>query len=140
MNNDLISRSALKKAFKAWKTMDDYYHNTDCNDIPFSEAFDLIDNASPVNLEKCSFIEGYKEDCEKGKKCYERQQGEWIYGEDDYGQDGWFCSECNFFVPWYYEYYEKDINFIREYKACPHCLAEIVSYTGKDREKKGDEK
>ena len=48
MKDDLISRSALKNAFKAWKTMDDYYHDTDCNDIPLSEAFDLIDNAPIV--------------------------------------------------------------------------------------------
>lgn len=44
----LIDADALKKAFKAWKTMDDYYHDTDCNDIPFSEAFDLIDNSPTV--------------------------------------------------------------------------------------------
>lgn len=68
-----------------------------------------------------------------------RPQGEWIYGEDDCGQDGWFCSKCDFFVPWYYQYYGKDIDFIREYKACPHCLAEMVTYTGKDRDKRGDE-
>ena len=67
----------------------------------------------------------------------ERPQGEWQYGEDECGQDGWFCSECGFFVPWYYQYYENDINFIREYKACPHCLAEMVTYTGKDRDTKG---
>ena len=70
-------------------------------------------------------------------KNEERPQGEWVYGEDDCGQDGWFCSECNFFVPWYYQYYEKDINFIRDYKVCPHCLAEMIAYTGKDRDKKG---
>ena len=45
---DLISREALKEAFKGWKGMDDYYHNTDCVDIPFSEAYDLIDNAPTV--------------------------------------------------------------------------------------------
>ncbi len=67
----------------------------------------------------------------------ERPQGEWIYGEDDCGQDGWFCSECNFFVPWYYQYYEKDVDFIRDYKVCPHCLAEMVTYTGKNRDTKG---
>lgn len=70
------------------------------------------------------------------KTLKERPQGEWIYGEDECGQDGWFCSECGFFVPWYYQYYEKDNNFIRDYKACPHCLAEMITYTGKDRDKK----
>lgn len=65
------------------------------------------------------------------------KHGEWIYGEDDCGQDGWFCSECNFFVPWYYQYYGKDVDFIRDYKGCPHCLAEMITYTGKDRDAKG---
>lgn len=75
----------------------------------------------------------------KSPKTYmlERPQGEWRYGEDESGQDGWFCSECGFFVPWYYTYYENDVDFIREYKVCPHCLAEMVTYTGKDRDVKG---
>lgn len=67
----------------------------------------------------------------------ERKKGEWTYGEDEYGQDGYFCSECGFFVPWYYAYYENDIHFIREYNVCPHCLAEMISYTGKDRDMRG---
>ena len=44
----LIDADALRKAFEAWKTMDDYYHNTDCDDIPLSEAYDLIDNAPTI--------------------------------------------------------------------------------------------
>lgn len=39
----LIRREDLKNAFKSWKVMDDYYHDTDCDNIPFTEAFDLID-------------------------------------------------------------------------------------------------
>ena len=66
----------------------------------------------------------------------ETSKGEWIYGEDNQGQDGWFCSECNFFVPWYYEYYINATDFIREYSMCPHCKAEIVTYTG--AETRGD--
>lgn len=84
------------------------------------------------------FKAGYKQAILDGQTNFKRPQGEWIYGEDDCGQDGWFCSECGFFVPWYYQYYEKDINFIRDYKACPHCLAEIVTYTGKDRDMRGE--
>ena len=53
---DLISRSALREAFTAWKTMDDYYHDTDCNDIPLSEAFDLIDNAPAAEEIEKPFI------------------------------------------------------------------------------------
>ena len=47
----LIDADELKKAFNSWKNMDDYYHNTNCDDIPFTEAFDLIDNAPTVNPE-----------------------------------------------------------------------------------------
>jgi hypothetical protein len=60
------------------------------------------------------------------------QTGEWIYGENE-GQDGWFCGQCGFFVPWYYKYYD-DTDFIRDYKTCPYCDAKMVSYTGKKGE------
>ena len=53
----------------------------------------------------------------------DRPRGEWIYCEDDEGQDGYRCSECGFFVPWYYDY--EDSNYILDYKACPHCLAKM---------------
>lgn len=62
----------------------------------------------------------------------ERKKGEWIYGENDC-QDGWFCSECDGFVPWDYDYYGlNNINFIADFKTCPFCDAKMVSYTGKD--------
>ena len=51
----------------------------------------------------------------------EPKQGEWIYCEDDEGQDGYRCSECGFFVPWYYGH--EDINYIYKYHACPSCMA-----------------
>lgn len=51
------------------------------------------------------------------------RKGEWIYCEDDEGQDGYRCSECGFFVPWYYDY--EDSNYILDYKACPHCLTRM---------------
>ena len=66
-----------------------------------------------------------------------RKTGNWIYGEDRSGQDGWFCSECRFFVPWYYGY-NKNIDFIRAYKTCPCCDAKMISYTGKDEENATD--
>lgn len=63
----------------------------------------------------------------------ERKKGKWIYGEDD-GQDGWYCSECNGFVPWDYEYYGlKNIDFIDDFKVCPFCEADMVSRTGSER-------
>lgn len=57
-------------------------------------------------------------------------EAEWIYGEDKTGVDGWYCSECNFFEPWFYEFTE-DIDFIRFYGHCPSCGRKMTSYTGK---------
>lgn len=110
MNNDLISREALKK-HAIWTKVNNGVELIDIEVVPL----DVIDNAPTVTP----------------------KHGEWIYGEDDCGQDGWFCSECNFFVPWYYQYYEKDVDFIRDYKVCPHCISEMVTYTGKYRDTKG---
>ena len=58
------------------------------------------------------------------------RKGEWIYCEDDEGQDGYRCSECGFFVPWYYDY--EDSNYILDYKACPHCLARMKGAEDED--------
>lgn len=130
---DLISRRDLKLAIREmpdWCGDDAYYSGV--NDVSR-----LIDNAQAVPLpsEQIAWEQGFEAGVAQGKQ--NRPQGEWCYGEDECGQDGWFCSECGFFVPWYYQYYEKDINFIRDYKACPHCLAEMVTYTGKDRDTEG---
>lgn len=57
-------------------------------------------------------------------------EAKWIYGEDKTGVDGWYCSECNFFEPWFYEFTE-DIDFIRFYGHCPKCGRRMTSYTGK---------
>lgn len=110
--------------------------------IPYSYQMpkDYIKNKlNYTNVENdLNMREAYEAGYEKAKKEYARPQGEWIYGEDDCGQDGWFCSKCGFFVPWYYRYYEKDINFIRDYKACPHCMSEMITYTNKDRSMRGN--
>jgi hypothetical protein len=61
-----------------------------------------------------------------------RKKGKWIYGEKS-GQDGWYCSECGGFIPWYYDFYGLDnIDFIEEFKTCPFCDSKMVSYTGAD--------
>ena len=88
---------------------------------------------------ECSVNTSIREAFEKGfrigasKVQTKRKEAEWIYGEDSSGQDGWFCSECRFFVPWYYGY-NKNIDFIRAYKTCPCCDAKMISYTGKNKE------
>jgi len=61
-----------------------------------------------------------------------RKKGKWIYGEKS-GQDGWYCSECGGFIPWYYDFYGLDnIDFIEDFKTCPFCDSKMVSYTGAD--------
>ena len=136
-SGDCISREWLEDAFDNLCC-----HNCKmCRNFRIEDSFykcALIDNAPTVDI-KDQIAGAYNEVYMCGNKEAEkaRPKGEWYYGEDECGQDGWFCSECNFFVPWYYQYYEKDINFIRDYKACPHCLAEMVTYTGKDRDTKG---
>ncbi len=110
--------------------------------VLLSDIYKIIDNAPTitdhsVEIAQKSIELGRRVGRAEGAIENQRPQGEWVYGEDECGQDGWFCSECGFFVPWYYLYYENDIDFIREYKACPHCLAEMITYTGKDRDAKG---
>ena len=58
------------------------------------------------------------------------QDAKWIYGEDETGVDGWHCSYCGFFEPWFYEFTD-DIDFIRFYSFCPSCGRRMTSYTGK---------
>ncbi len=59
-----------------------------------------------------------------------RKTAEWVYGEKD-GADGWYCSECKFHIPWYYNYYGlENIDFIRDFHTCPHCDAKMMRYTG----------
>lgn len=63
-------------------------------------------------------------------KSAEEAEAKWIYGEDETGVDGWYCSECNFFEPWFYDFTD-DIDFIRFYGHCPKCGRRMTSYTGK---------
>ena len=51
------------------------------------------------------------------------RHGHWVYGEDDYGIDGYHCNKCGFFVYW--DYTHKFINFIEDYHYCPHCNARM---------------
>ena len=53
----------------------------------------------------------------------ERKRGKWIYGEDEYGIDGYHCDKCGFFVLW--DYAHKFINYIEDYNFCPGCGADM---------------
>lgn len=51
------------------------------------------------------------------------RKGHWIYGEDEYGIDGYHCDKCGFFVPW--DYAHTFINYIEDYNLCPSCGARM---------------
>lgn len=53
----------------------------------------------------------------------ERKKGTWVYGEDEYGIDGYHCDKCGFFVPW--DYTHTFINYIEDYHFCPNCGADM---------------
>lgn len=111
MNNDLISREALKKAI-----IEHRYDYVEDNFF-WTKLFNIIDNAPTVNLEKRSFIEGYKEGCEFGKKCYERPQGEWIKEYKDFK-----CSLCGKIA---YSWNDHGTYIQIKSDFCPHCGADM---------------
>lgn len=48
-----------------------------------------------TDLDKKSFIEGFKEGCEFGKKCYSPKQGEWIWlGDNPNPNHKFSCNRC----------------------------------------------
>ena len=110
-----IDANALKEAFNSWKNMDDYYHNTDCVDIPFTEVFDLIDNAPTV--EYPFYAEAYQTGYEEGKNG--RPQGEWINHRNDNGHNIADCSICGKTMQWH----DEDDDGIPRY--CWYCGADM---------------
>lgn len=60
----------------------------------------------------------------------QRMRGRWIYGEDEYGIDGYHCNKCRFFVPW--DYAHTFINYIKDYNFCPNCGAETRGEQNED--------
>ena len=106
MDNDLISRDALKKTI-----IDNGYSH-------YYEIFAIIDNASPEEtgkIEYKTYNEGFKDGVEQGIKLSERPQGEWII-------DGHHrrCNYCN-------EYTcteDREGNSIPD-NFCPNCGADM---------------
>ena len=88
MNNDLISRKALKKAIMELEKEPDYQHEGENWYCGLCMAETLIDNASPIPLP--DFKEGYKQAIIDGKTNFSRPQGEWIEGENGNIK----CNQC----------------------------------------------
>lgn len=62
-------------------------------------------------------------DAVKALPSADRPQGEWVYCEDEYGIDGYRCSNCGKHIAW--DYQHKFINFIEDYHTCPFCDARM---------------
>ena len=127
MNNDLISREALKKALKS---NCDLCHDKNTNwcehCCPLNEFEDLIDNAPTV--EPCKDCEDKRQaeyirhgsswhelqSLRKFKEEHERPQGEW---------GKWVISEIR--CPNCLEYFQTDCYSTEELKKCPNCGVEM---------------
>ena len=51
------------------------------------------------------------------------RHGFWEFGENEYGDDGYYCSACHGHVVWKYD--TESIDFIKEYNYCPFCCAKM---------------
>lgn len=112
MDNDLISRSALKEAI----------NDNGCRHSHYFDIFDVIDNAPAVVIDE--EIERQREELyQSSKKLFdtarmlgiERSQGEWIDHSEDYGY-----AEC----PYCHELTNCDGN-IDELHYCWHCGSKL---------------
>ncbi len=83
MNNDLISREALKTTIK-----NSFKHNLHGYDaLLINEIDEFIDNAPTVKNE---YMRGY----EAAVREYKRPQGEWKYTHDTFSKR--ICNKCNY--------------------------------------------
>ena len=110
MNNDLISRSALRKAFheRIW-----YFTKSS-----WDEANALIDNAPSVEEKSCAM--GYQDGCEDGLQGI-RPKGEWVHlhAIGDYK-----CSICG--AENLYKYVNEHERWIKtNSNFCPNCGADM---------------
>ena len=104
MNNDLISREALKVAIEKELDKADLTEYEAC--ICVTSIYDrVIDNAKTV--EEKSYEMGYQDGCEDGLQGI-RPQGEWEY----VSRNCWKCSYCQ-------ELTNEGKNF------CPNCGADL---------------
>ena len=90
-------------------------------------AIEEINNICPVDTEyDCTLLDRVDVRCalsDLPSAQPDRKKGNWIYGEDEYGIDGYHCDKCGFFVPW--DYAHKFISYIEDYNFCPSCGADM---------------
>ena len=103
--------------------------------ISRAEAIDALDGKIEITgRTNAEAVKGYvrlvKDRLERLTSAQpERKKGKWIYGEDEYGIDGYHCDKCGFFVPW--DYAHTFINYIEDYNFCPYCGAEMGEEEGR---------
>ncbi len=88
MNNDLISREALKKEFEKVYPLS----TNEMGVVVNKRIYDIIDNAPSVydNPYSDGREDGYIEGYEEAKRESERPQGEWIEGKNGSIK----CNQC----------------------------------------------
>ena len=111
MNNDLISRSELKKAFNKW---------WGCEDIPATVVEDIIDNAPTIEPNECILIVGKRSGKREMLLNALRPQGRWEYTQYDGNPNigNWHCSNCHNIC------YEMKLAH-NNYNFCPNCGADM---------------
>lgn len=121
MNDDLISRSELKKDLKQYFT-DGVLDGISAR-LAFNQILHDIDNAPTVEL-FCSYLSDgeVRQPCVEGPCEQERQQGEWMYNDYGNGCGNWHCSKCDH-IPYYATKYMRFLNF------CPNCGADMRGVT-----------
>lgn len=103
--DDAVSREALRKAMyhRAFETDGDTMWQSGCW-IRYRAVEQVIKESPSVTPKQ--------------------KRGKWIYGEDEYGIDGYHCDKCGFFVP--RDYAHTFINYIDDYNFCPNCGARMI--------------
>ena len=123
------NHSALKALINMQPTIEP---STSCSEFPNNsnvinrqDAIDALDKRfDNIPIEQTAEILMLRRDLRELPTVQpERKQGKWVYGEDEYGIDGYHCDKCGFFVPW--DYAHKFINYIEDYNFCPHCGAKM---------------
>lgn len=135
MNNDLISREALKKAIEKYRNLNCISTSTI---IGVRNVMYLIDNAPTVEPFEPDYVgaerlkamqRGYEEGYHNGMKIGKTlnpkiKQGEWIYPEKTDKEKGYggYCSNCKCDMPIFVEDWKQKYC---ETKFCPNCGAKM---------------